>query len=86
MESILFIGSWPYTIKFLLLSRIAIGRTILQVLPNLCAFSCRLLLHRPHKDELPLIDESIARGLEIIPMLIKGEFAEATTKLHTIAK
>ena len=44
------------------------------------------VLHRPRKEEQPLIDESIARGLEIIPMLIKGEFAEATTKLHTIAK
>ncbi len=44
------------------------------------------VLHRPRKEEQPLIDESIARGLEIIPMLIKGEFAEAMTKLHTVAK
>jgi PTH1 family peptidyl-tRNA hydrolase len=44
------------------------------------------VLHRPRKEEQPLIDESIARGLEIIPMLIKGEFADAMTKLHTIVK
>jgi PTH1 family peptidyl-tRNA hydrolase len=44
------------------------------------------VLHRPRKEEQPLIDESIARGLEIIPMLIKGEFADAMTKLHTITK
>jgi PTH1 family peptidyl-tRNA hydrolase len=44
------------------------------------------VLHRPRKEEQPLIDESIARGLEIIPMLIKGEFADAMTKLHTVTK
>lgn len=44
------------------------------------------VLHRPRKEEQPLIDESIARGLDIIPMLIQGQFADAMTKLHTTIK
>ncbi|MCU6435061.1 aminoacyl-tRNA hydrolase [Undibacterium sp. Jales W-56] len=42
------------------------------------------VLHRPRKEEQPLIDESIARSLEIIPMLVEGKFPAATTQLHTI--
>ncbi|MFZ6845628.1 aminoacyl-tRNA hydrolase [Undibacterium sp. RuTC16W] len=41
------------------------------------------VLHRPRKEEQPLIDESIARSLEIIPMLVEGKFSTATMQLHT---
>jgi PTH1 family peptidyl-tRNA hydrolase len=41
------------------------------------------VLHRPRKEEQALIDESIARSVDIIPQLIKGEFNDATMKLHT---
>ena len=43
------------------------------------------VLHRPRKEEQPLIDESIARGLDVVPMLVAGQFAEAMTKLHTVS-
>ncbi|MFZ6815911.1 aminoacyl-tRNA hydrolase [Undibacterium sp. Rencai35W] len=41
------------------------------------------VLHRPRKEEQPLIDESIARSLEVIPMLVEGKFSAATMQLHT---
>ncbi|MBY0572811.1 MAG: aminoacyl-tRNA hydrolase [Undibacterium sp.] len=41
------------------------------------------VLHRPRKEEQPLIDESIAYALDVIPKLVQGEFAEAMTQLHT---
>lgn len=42
------------------------------------------VLHRPRKDEQGLIDEAIARGIDIIPRVVRGEFAEAMTQLHTL--
>lgn len=42
------------------------------------------VLHRPRKEEQPLIDESIAKSLEIIPMLVEGKFSAATMQLHTV--
>jgi len=40
-------------------------------------------LHRPRKDEQPLIDDAIADSLKIIPMLCEGKFEAATMQLHT---
>lgn len=42
------------------------------------------VLHRPRKEEQPLIDESIARGLDIIPLLVAGKFEAAMMQLHTV--
>lgn len=42
------------------------------------------VLHRPRKDEQGLIDEAIARSIDIIPRVVRGEFAEAMTELHTL--
>lgn len=60
--------------------RIGIGhpRTL-----NLSQGVADFVLHRPRKEEQSLIDESIVRSLEIIPQLVRGEFNEATMKLHT---
>ncbi|HEY6772876.1 MAG TPA: aminoacyl-tRNA hydrolase [Oxalicibacterium sp.] len=44
------------------------------------------VLHRPRKEEQPLIDEAIEKSLKIIPLLCEGEFARASTQLHTEAK
>ncbi|GGI53740.1 aminoacyl-tRNA hydrolase [Oxalicibacterium solurbis] len=44
------------------------------------------VLHRPRKEEQPLIDEAIEKSLKIIPLLCAGEFAKASTQLHTEAK
>lgn len=42
------------------------------------------VLHRPRKDEQGLIDEAIARSIDIMPRVVRGEFAEAMTQLHTL--
>lgn len=44
------------------------------------------VLHRPRKEEQPLIDEAIAKSLDIIPLLCEGKFNIAATQLHTVAK
>lgn len=44
------------------------------------------VLHRPRKEEQPLIDEAIARSLNVIPLLCEGKFEAATMQLHTTAK
>jgi PTH1 family peptidyl-tRNA hydrolase len=44
------------------------------------------VLHRPRKEEQPLIDEAIAKSLDIIPLLCEGKFEAATMQLHTAAK
>jgi PTH1 family peptidyl-tRNA hydrolase len=41
------------------------------------------VLHRPRKEEQPLLDEAIAKSLDIIPMLCEGKFDAATMLLHT---
>ncbi|MEC5215922.1 PTH1 family peptidyl-tRNA hydrolase [Actimicrobium sp. GrIS 1.19] len=41
------------------------------------------VLHRPRKEEQPLLDEAISSSIEIIPMLCDGKFEAATMKLHT---
>ena len=41
------------------------------------------VLHRPRKEEQPLIDEAIARGTEIIALMVEGNFNEAMLRLHT---
>lgn len=42
------------------------------------------VLHRPRKDEQGLIDEAIARSIDIMHRVVRGEFAEAMTELHTL--
>jgi PTH1 family peptidyl-tRNA hydrolase len=44
------------------------------------------VLHRPRKEEQPLIDGAIANSLGVIPLLCEGEFNKAATQLHTAAK
>ena len=44
------------------------------------------VLHRPRKEEQPLIDEAIARSLDVMPLLCEGKFEAATMQLHTTAK
>ena len=43
------------------------------------------VLHRPRKEEQPLIDEAIAFSLDIIPLMVEGNFNEAMLRLHTNA-
>lgn len=42
------------------------------------------VLHRPRKEEQPLIDEAIARSLDVVPLLCEGKFEAATMQLHTV--
>ncbi|MFT5532584.1 MAG: PTH1 family peptidyl-tRNA hydrolase [Burkholderiaceae bacterium] len=41
------------------------------------------VLHRPRKEEQPLLDEAIAKSIDIVPMLCDGKFDAATMLLHT---
>ena len=41
------------------------------------------VLHRPRREEQLLIDEAIARSLEVMPTLCEGKFEAAMMKLHT---
>ncbi|MBC7490611.1 MAG: aminoacyl-tRNA hydrolase [Glaciimonas sp.] len=60
--------------------RIGIGqpRTL-----NLQQFVADFVLHRPRKEEQPLLDEAIVDSLKVIPLLCEGQFSEATMRLHT---
>lgn len=42
------------------------------------------VLHRPRKEEQPLLDEAIANALAVLPMLCEGKFEAATMQLHTL--
>ncbi|MGV8900554.1 MAG: aminoacyl-tRNA hydrolase [Burkholderiaceae bacterium] len=42
------------------------------------------VLHRPRKEEQMLIDEAIARSIDVIPLLCEGKFEAATMQLHTV--
>jgi PTH1 family peptidyl-tRNA hydrolase len=42
------------------------------------------VLHRPRKEEQPLIDEAIAKSLGAIPLLCEGKFEAAMMQLHTV--
>lgn len=44
------------------------------------------VLHRPRKEEQELIDDAIAKSLDVIPMLCEGKFEAAMMKLHSAAK
>lgn len=44
------------------------------------------VLHRPRKEEQGLIDEAIAKSLEVIPLLCEGRFDVAMKQLHTPQK
>lgn len=63
--------------------RIGIGhpRTL-----NLNQSVADFVLHRPRKEEQPLIDEAIAKSLDVLPLMVEGQTAEAMTRLHTSAK
>ena len=41
------------------------------------------VLHRPRKEEVPLIDAAIERGQGIVELLVGGKFEAAMLKLHT---
>ena len=41
------------------------------------------VLHRPRKEEQALIDEAIARSLQVVPLLCAGQFEAAMMQLHT---
>jgi PTH1 family peptidyl-tRNA hydrolase len=41
------------------------------------------VLHRPRKEEQPLIDEAIARSVQIIALMVEGNTNEAMLRLHT---
>ncbi|HEY5801147.1 MAG TPA: aminoacyl-tRNA hydrolase [Burkholderiaceae bacterium] len=60
--------------------RIGIGhpRTL-----NLSQGVADFVLHRPRKEEQPLIDEAIEKSLKIVPLLVEGKFNAATMQLHT---
>lgn len=42
------------------------------------------VLHRPRKDEQPLINEAISKSLDVIPLLCEGKFEAAMMQLHTM--
>ncbi|KRB92265.1 aminoacyl-tRNA hydrolase [Noviherbaspirillum sp. Root189] len=44
------------------------------------------VLHRPRKEEQALINESIEKSIDVIPMLCEGKFEAAMMKLHSTAK
>jgi peptidyl-tRNA hydrolase, PTH1 family len=41
------------------------------------------VLHRPRKEEQILIDEAVAKSLDVIPLLCDGKFEAAMMQLHT---
>ncbi|WP_334190163.1 aminoacyl-tRNA hydrolase [Noviherbaspirillum sp.] len=41
------------------------------------------VLHRPRKEEQPLIDSAISSSLSVIPLLCEGKFEAAMMQLHT---
>ena len=41
------------------------------------------VLHRPRKEEQVLIEDTIAKSLQTIPLLVEGKFDIATMQLHT---
>jgi PTH1 family peptidyl-tRNA hydrolase len=43
------------------------------------------VLHRPRKEEQPLINQAIEKSLDIIPLLCEGKFEAAMMQLHTSA-
>ena len=43
------------------------------------------VLHKPAQEERAAIDEAIARGLEVLPLVLSGAMQDAMLKLHTRA-
>ncbi|RJG04979.1 aminoacyl-tRNA hydrolase [Noviherbaspirillum cavernae] len=41
------------------------------------------VLHRPRKEEQPLIDEAIEKSIAVVPLLCEGKFEAAMMQLHT---
>lgn len=60
--------------------RIGIGHPrTLQLQQDVADF----VLHRPRKDELPLIEQAIERGQDVVDLLLDGRFEAAMLRLHT---
>jgi PTH1 family peptidyl-tRNA hydrolase len=43
------------------------------------------VLHKPSKSDRQLIDDSIDKALQVLPLIIKGEMQRAMNKLHSAA-
>jgi PTH1 family peptidyl-tRNA hydrolase len=41
------------------------------------------VLHRPRKEDQPLINDAIEKSIDVIPMLCEGKFETAMMKLHS---
>ncbi len=41
------------------------------------------MLHRPRREDQDLIERAIDKSLLVMPLIVKGEFPNATMKLHT---
>ena len=41
------------------------------------------VLHRPRKEEQPLIEEAIDKSLRVLPLIVEGKFDKATMELHS---
>lgn len=44
------------------------------------------VLHRPRKEDQPLINDAIEKSIEVIPLLCEGKYEAAMMKLHSSAK
>lgn len=44
------------------------------------------VLHRPRREEQPLIEQAITKSLEVIPLLCEGKFEAAMMQLHTASR
>jgi PTH1 family peptidyl-tRNA hydrolase len=41
------------------------------------------VLHRPRKEEQPLIEDAIDKSLRVLPLIVEGKFEKATMELHS---
>ena len=41
------------------------------------------VLHRPRREDQELIEQAIAKSLQVMPLIVEGKFEAATMKLHT---
>lgn len=49
---------------------------------NLAQQVAAYVLHPPRREEMPGIEDSIQRGRAIVPLLLRGEFQQAVSRLH----
>jgi PTH1 family peptidyl-tRNA hydrolase len=50
---------------------------------NLAQQVADFVLHRPRREDQDLIERAIDKSLLVMPLIVKGEFPNATMKLHT---